>query len=465
MKFETEEKRIEAMNALDTNDPNNEAKLNEIISAEIGVEEIPPEGDKPPESVPPDGEKSPEGDKPPEGGGKPPESTPQKYEITDLKGHKSPEELLKSWDNKEEMIQRQGEKIKQLMEAQVDPELKQRLETAERELAELKKAGGSKQQVQGSTADLKTLKDTRNRINSELMSLSKKVEEDEEYFFTKEYQTKLLKLQQESILNTAAYDTALEKVSSDLADTRRSHTEFVDNQIKRSKESDEERQFDAIFEQLDALEDPEYKTVTPTKQLMHKYLKWRDDVSFAYYGRMPKNEQEAYAAMKQLELGNPQLIQQCGLLGTPVKPDEEMKKYVLKTELNLYRQGYRKNPVTGKFDSDNRLKDGNGNPIVFPDIKTALAAMRDESGYYQKKEQNAYQQGASDLALSMERRDQGAVTLDGKDQRKTEKDEAWAQEYLGSIDENAIRDAIDKGETEKLTEYYQAMKMLGIPVT
>jgi hypothetical protein len=462
MKFESEEKRIEAMNALDPQDPESAGKMAEIEAAEIGIDN-PPE--TPLETPPVKPDENPSEAPPSEGAGaeKPPEA-PSKYEIDDLKGHKTPGELLKSYDNAQDLIKRQAEKIKEF-QSRTDDGLKQRLEQAERELSELKKSGGSQQQVRETSTDLKALKEERSKIRKVLEDLNKEAEADDDAVFSADYQKRLRNAQLASINNSEAYDAVLDKLTTDLADTRKAHTEYVENQTTRERTRDVEKHYDSIFEQLDAIDDPEYKTVKPTRQLMHEYLNWQHDVATAYHGHPPKSEQEAQAAMKQLELRNPSLMQSCELAGIKTAPDDDMKRYIKKTELNLYRQGYRKNPVTGRFDADNRLKDASGKPIEFPTVKAALAAMRDESGYYKEREQNAFQQGAESLAKGMERRDQGAITITEQDQRKDGKTEKWAEDYLQTIDPDAIRTALEKKEFEKIPDYVEAMRLLGTPVT
>ena len=462
MKFESEEKRIEAMSALDPQDPESAGKMAEIEAAEIGTDTTPKTSpETPPEKL---DEEPPETPPSEEAGGEKPPEVPAKYEIDDLKGHKTPGELLKSYDNAQDLIKRQAKKIKEF-QSRTDDGLKQRLEQAEKELSELKKAGGSQQQVRETSGDLKTLKEERSKIRQELENLNKEAEADDDVVFSADYQKRLRNAQLASVRNSDAYDAVLDKLTADLADTRKIHTDYVATQTNRERNKDVEKHYDSIFQQLDALDDPEYKTVKPTRQLMHEYLNWQHDVATAYYGRPPKNEQESQAAMKQLELHNPSLMQSCELAGIKTAPDEDMKRYIKKTELNLYRQGYRKNTVTGRFDAENRLKDAGGKPIEFPTVKAALAAMRDESGYYKDREQNAFQQGAESLAKGMERRDQGAITITEQDQRKDGKTEKWAEDYLKTIDPDAIRTALEKKEFEKIPDYVEAMKLLGSPIT
>ncbi|OGN90219.1 MAG: hypothetical protein A2Z74_03950 [Chloroflexi bacterium RBG_13_46_9] len=468
MKFENEEKRIEAMKALDPLASDSESKLVEIQAAEIGE-------DKPIETPTPEVKPEPI----PVTDGKPAEVPIEepaltKWEITDLKGHKKPEELLKSYDNAQDKIandkikmDQQAEKIKELSTQQANPELQQRLERAERELAELKRS--TPQQAKETAVDMKALQIERQKAFGVIKELKALVEKDPEVVFEKSYQQKMLDAQEVILNNTIAYDAMFEKLSSEVADTRRVHSEFVTQQTQGSQKQKEGEQIEAFHKEMDAIDDPEYKTTKPYKELMDSYLKWRDDVCVAYYGRLPKSNAEANHAMDQLELRNPKILQECNLRNIPIEHDDDTKKFILKTELNLFRQGYRKNLATGHFNEDRRVMvpDGKGGevPYVIPTIKEALEVMRAESGYYKEKVNGAYQQGATDFARATERRDQGAVTLDGGDQKGTTKTEAWAHEFLAKVDPDRIRDAMEKGRTAELAEYYEAMKLVGTPVT
>ncbi len=460
MKFENEEKRIEAMKALDPLASDSESKLVEIQAAEIG------EG-KPIETSTPEVKPEPI----PVTDGKPAEvpikePAPTKWEITDLKGHKKPEELLKSYDNAQDKIARQAEKIRELS-TQANPELQQRLERAEKELVELKRS--TPQQAKETAVDMKALQAERQKAFGVIKELKELVEKDPEVVFEKSYQQKMLEAQEVILKNTIAYDAMFEKLSSEVADTRRTHSEFVTQQTQGSQKQKEGEQIEAFHKEMDAIDDPEYKTTKPYKDLKEAYLKWRNDVCIAYYGHLPKSDAEANHAMDQLELRNPKILQECNLRNIPIEHDDDTKKFILKTELNLYRQGYRKNPATGHFSSDRRVMvpDGKGGeiPYVIPTIKETLEVMRAESGYYKEKVNGAYQQGATDFARATERRDQGAVTLDGGDQKGTTKTEAWAHEFLVKVDPDRIRDAMEKGRTAELAEYYEAMKLVGTPVT
>ena len=447
MKFASEEDRVKAMEALDPDAKDSAIELEKIQSAEIGVDDgTPAEGAAP--VVEPVVEPPVEG---------------VKYEITDLKGYRTPGELLKSYDNAQDLIARQAEELRKLREA---PAVSDELIQARRELEELKRSKPA--EAKEATADLKILQNERQRITGLLDELDKQADADPDIVFTAEYQKKQRDIVRASTKNSEAIEATLLQISSDLAETKKTQAEINQSKARETQEDRDRKAYEDLWKDMDSLDDPEYKTTTSKAVLKDNYLEWRNSVAIAYHGRPAKTEAEFSEAMVQLELKNPKLIEQCNLMKVATTPDSEMSAYLKTCELNLYRQGYRKNPMTGQYTAERRVMvpDGKGNkvPYIIPTLKEAMEKMRLEDGTYQRKADEAYQNGASDFAAAAQRRDRGAVTLSDKDQRIAAKTPEWAAQYLQSIDPDMVADSIRRGNTAGLTEYYEAMKILGQPV-
>jgi hypothetical protein len=453
MKFATEAERAAALSSIDEMAPDAAERHAEIISAEIGT----------------DGEASTtvaeDAAKIEDTANKLQEETPPaKHEITDLKGYKTPGELLKAFDEAQALIQRQAEKIKGFDGVKVDPDLKTRLDKAEKDLAELRGKGGDKDAAATATADLKSLDDERKAIEDILDQLDRDAEADPDVVYTPEYQKRLRDANRRSLKNSAGYTTTLNQLSSDLAETKKAQNDFVANRTRETETDRIRKEAEAIDNDMDSLDDPDYKTTAKTKDLREGYLKWQNDVCLAFYGRPPKSIEEANYAMDQLQMKNPKLVEECRVRGTRITPDQDIERYLKKCELRLYQQGYRKNSA-GMFVKEKRVMvpDGSGNmiPYIMPSLKDALTHMKAESGDYKRQTDEAYQQGATDFARAQERRDISATTLDSRDQTGTTKDAKWAMDVLMNTDELAIADAVRRGNKSVLSEINEARKILG----
>ena len=150
-------------------------------------------------------------------------------------------------------------------------------------------------------------------------------------------------------------------------------------------------------------------------------------------------------------------------MGTKAEPSDEVARYIKNVELLDYMDGYRRDPVTGKFKRLKRFDSVTGKevPIIYGDLKSALQAKRLEDGYYQKKAEGAYQQGAEDVANAAMRRDKGAVTLDsGADQGQTPGGADWAEKVLIETDPEEAMIEYRKGNTAKFDEIQKARAIL-----
>jgi hypothetical protein len=473
MKFQSEEARQEAIDKIDELDPNAATLLEQYSSAEIGEEE-PSKTPNPATAVENKKTEIPGGEIPSEEKVSDPEKKddaaapeePKQHVITDLKGFKTPEELLKSFENAQEMITRQAEKITKLEgRTGADQELKDRLDKAERELAQLRKSGEGKQATE-TKVDIQKLNSDRESIKSVLDELDRQAEEDPDIVFTAEYNKKKNAAMRMIVENSESYNQVFAQLSSDLAETKSSYSEIVNGRKRQDEEQKQKELITSVFNEMDAIDDPEYKTETPSSKLADQYLDWRSKVAAAFYGRPARNEEEQIKAINQLEMRNQKLIQDCQMRQIATEPTDEMKKYLAKCEANLYRQGYRKN-ANGVFSSDKRVMvvndDGVEVPYIMKSIKEAIEQMRLESGYYQKQADDSFQRGASSFAAAAGQRDRGALTLDaGPDTGKSTHDVEWATNILNNADEYSVAAAIRSGDTSALSEINEARKILGM---
>ena len=464
LKYANEEERVKALENLEEK-PENMAQLERIRNAKIEEPAAAAGPETPPAAAPVE---------PPK-----PVEPLQKYEITDLKGHKKPEELLKSYDEKEALIQRQQTFIKELMKKQgqsstsaVTDDVIKRAETAERELQELRSKSGASA-TPGTQVDIKAVQSEVSRIETLQAELDKQIEDDPDAAFTLDFQKKSRELSRMQTKNINLLTGLYAQASNEIREAKSATSEFLASS-QRAREAEERSSVvEGVFKEMDELDVPDLKTSKPIKVLDAEYIKWRDDVSLAYYGEPVDDVNKKKYAMTQLELRNPDTIQKCKLLGVPTEPTPDIDRYIKKCELDDYRNGWRINPATGKyFDAPITVFDratGKQVPFILPSLKAAVEQKRLDEGYYQKQADGAFQKGAQSIANAAGRRDQGAVTLNsGSDsgQIDTEVTQEAALRLLDNLDETAAMEAHRKGDDKMINEINKARRTIGLdPIT
>lgn len=463
MKFKSEEERVKAIEDLG-DDPGKLDQLEEIRKAEIGTEEAPAQHGA---DTAPQGAIPAEKQVPVEGAEKVLPDAGQPNPTQEWAGHKSKDDLVKAHKELESTLDRQGKKIRELMEqmsqqSQADPSLVSRLEKAERELAEAKKQSPT-QVPQGTVKDIKGVRQDLAAVAQRLDQLDAKAEADPEFALTPEYAKEhraLLRQQTQKISDLA---DLYERASTEIDGNKKFINEFTENQRKSSEREKVDSYVSSIHEQMDKLGEDEYKMSKPTKEVEGDYLKWRKDVAFAYYGRPAKSDSEEFAALDQLQLKNPDLIQKCQTMRVKTEPGDDIQRYIKLAELLDYMDGFVRDPVTGKFNRMTRYDGVTGQnvPIVHRDLKSALQAKRLEEGYYQQKSEGAYQRGAQDVANAAMRRDQGAVTLDGgADHGQSATGVDWATKILIETDAEVAMSEYRRGNKAKFEDIQKARAIL-----
>lgn len=447
--FATEEDRVKAIEGLDES-PDNLEKLEEIRNAKIGETAIETKVEAT-ESTPPEPK---------------PEATEVKTDSEDLKGYKTHGELLKAFDEQKSLIERQTQFIREKLSQQapqVDPSIVQRAERAERELEQLRK--GTQQPTNGTKADIAVVKSEIGRIQALQDELDKLAESDPDVAYTADYQKKARELQRSQTKNVMALTELYGQAQQEIVETKRMSSEFAQSITKSKEEQRQQEIVGSEYKAMDEIEDPEYKLSKPSKEVEAEYVKWANDVAMARYGRPAQNKGERFAALEQLQLKNPELLQKCQMMGISPEPSQDVARYVSMCDLMDYRDGIRRDPVTGQKRQITRIDPFSGKevPILLPDLKSALKQKRLEEGYYDKKADGSFQQGAESLAKAAGRRDQGAITLDGgKDQGQTPGSLEWAQKVLQENDPEDVMMAYRRGDRTKFDEVNKAREKLGM---
>jgi hypothetical protein len=454
--FATEQDRVKAMEGLEES-PDNLGKLDEIRNAKIGVAEatetkVEATGSTPPEP-------------------KPDVTKDQPAQKTDdLKGYKTQGELLKAFDEQKSLIERQTQFIREKISQQapaVDQSVIQRAEKAERELEQLKR--GSQKPAEKTTVDIAAVQTEIQRIQTLMDELDKLAENDADVAYTADYQKKSRELQRLQTKNVVALTQLYGKAQQEIVEARRVSSEFASS-ITKTKETERQQSIiESEYKAMDTLDDSEYKLTKPSKEIEGEYIKWSAEIALAYYGRPAQSRSETFAALQQLQLKNSELLQKCQMMGFKAEPSQDVARYIEICVLMDYRDGFRKDPITGKMKRVTRFDPVSNSevPIVMADLKSALKQKRLEEGYYDKRADGSFQQGAESVAKAAGRRDQGAVTLDGgKDQGQTPGGLEWAQRIVNESDPEEIMIAYRRGDKTKFDEMNKARGLLGMdPIT
>jgi len=450
MNFPNEEAREKAFNELP--ESATQEQLDEIRNAQIG--DGTPE--KPPETPP---------ETPPE---KPPVETkePDKPAEPDYAGHKSVDDLVKGHRELEDTFGRQTKKFREVAEqldsmSRAAEEAKSRADRLESEIAELKKSGTPA--PQGTTKDVKSIRSELSGIASKIDQLEAKAESDPEAVFDAGYQKELRSLTRLQTQKMSDLADLLEQASAGIAETKQFTKNFTEKQELTKEEEKHNEIRESIYKAIDTLDDEEYKLPRGAKEAEGEYIKWVKDIAFAYYGRPARNRSEEFTALDQLQFKNPDLLKKCAEMGAKTEPSDEVARYMKNAELLDYMDGFRKDPVTGQFKRLTKFDPVSGHdvPIVYSDMKSALQALRLENGYYQKKAEDAYQNGATDVANVAMRRDKGAVTLDGgTDQGQTPGGSDLAEKILIETDPEQAMIEYRQGNTAKFDEIQKARAIL-----
>lgn len=396
-------------------------------------------------------------------------------------GYKTPGEAFKAIKEKEALIQRQQEKIRSMLEnpnVEADEKYKEAMEkiaTLEQKLSQSSQQAADAGAPQGGVSiqtktDIGKAQSELDQINKLLAELDDAAKDDPDAVFTPEYvekQRNLSRLQAGAITNLSGL---LMQAQQEAKAAKETADGFIQKQDQRQKDEQVKIARQNEFREMDELgKAPEFKDFNVGKSYQDvesEYVKWRNQVATAYFQRPPRDRNEAFQALDQLQTGNKELIQQCQLAGISPTPSPEIQKYIELCELMDYRDGWRKD-TSGKMMRLTKYDPTTGEnvPLILPDLKTALQQKRLEEGYYTKQADSAFQKGADSLVQATMRRDQGVTELNdpATQGQAGNHDAEWALSILNSEedDDTVLKEAM-AGNTAKLDRINQARTILGM---
>lgn len=211
------------------------------------------------------------------------------------------------------------------------------------------------------------------------------------------------------------------------------------------------------------------------KEIDKEYTDWASEITRLFYGSpvdifTKKGEEMMLNALFMLGKNAPTLIERCQVSGVPVKPSEDVQKYLDICELLNYRDGVRIDPVTGKKEVAERYHAPSGKmvPDVFPSAKAAYENRKLVDGVYAQKIRESYIEGGKKMAEAASRTDAGTVEM-GTATSVSRKDAglemtaAEAQNILDTIDVQKAKWKLEDGDPSDFNKLQEAFKILGIP--
>ena len=428
--FTSEQEKFDAINALDES-PENVDKIQEYRNAEIKekTEEAEPEEGKTTEVEPTDDTTaSQETTEEVEPDKKPEETTTtqdaETFQLTkeDLpEGFKNAKEVLKSFSEKQKLIERQGTKIQETLASQdqlIEAAKQKAIEDYEAKLRE------STQKPEGASDTQKTIPDSGKRI-TEIKTEMAKIDDP--------YDEKIHKLQTE--LNDLNY-REMERLNQLVVENSQKVTNVGQNfeqwqesqrqtQLQKQNEASVNKDFTEVS---DFASKEEYKKdfgmSKSSQEVDAEYGKWGNDVHLQYFGRPVERDAQGKVtnqgrinmqnALAQLQLSNPDLIEKCKVANISTEPTADMESYLQICEILTYRDGWRKDPEGNytkrvmKFDPGLQKEI----PAVFPSLQAAFENMRVQDGYYKRKEIAAYDKGAKGFREASQKRDSNELEND-----------------------------------------------------
>ena len=470
--FETEEAKAAAIEEF-PEDSEDMGELDRIMAAEItsageGETKVEPEPEPEPE----------------------PETPAEEAKVSDddLKGHKTRGELLKAYDEKVALIERQSKFIKDNVGGAEsgNQTLLKRLEAAEARTADLEK------QVKSGPVNEKPTDSTQKKIEvsesrvEQIKAMQAELESADDPYDEEvvKKQRKLTSMLLDEVVNlnglvsNAHQEIALarEEGTSAKAEVgkllKRDEEAELTAKIAAAQDADfsDANGFKDKFKEFQFSVDPKTSQPKAMGAVDAEYTKWAEDVASLYYKQpisFSNNRDAALRALKMLESESPDLVEMCRVAGVPTDPSDDIVKYLDICDLMDYRDGIRLDPNTGKSNRVMRFDAALGKevPVIMESIEQAFEYRRVKDGHYKKLIAEKYSQGGKDMAEAIRKRDSGVEELDnttGVSQRDAglEMSVEDAMRVAESIDERDAMILAQQGDTSLIDRLNAAETIL-----
>ena len=472
MTFESEEARLEAIDAFDEKTGNVE-DLQKIRDAEIKAKEETSDSEEATETeetqetkteeAAEDKTATQEAETPKEPFTVKPEELPE--------GIKTPGELAKSWKEAQDLIKRQGERIQKDQERMADLQSStQRSDVAEAELKGVQKEVGVKPKPAEED------KEIPESNLSKIMALQEEFSKLEDPFDEKAIaiNRELIPLQNQEIMRT---NMIANKANEEAQSLRKTVTEYQSrqdetslaerNKVEYEKQLNDMDEFSKIKEYKD-----EYEMTISVAEADNQYRDWRNGVVKQYYNGVLPNEgteegQKAIShAMYMYQQKSPDLLEKMRVVGIPLEPSEDLQRYVKLCKLYDDMECIVYDPVLKQRVRLDRYnpKTGKREYISFPSLKATIENKRVEGGYYKQRELDANKNGAKSMADAITKRDTKELENDTGSAAETQLSTEQAYKVMDDFNmEKAYKEYYQKGDPSVFNEFNAARRKMGQP--
>ena len=298
-------------------------------------------------------------------------------------------------------------------------------------------------------------------VQEEINKLEKEMNETDEDFTDPEKTMKQMKKSSQLQLKLSSLQN---KKSERLLQEQAAEIESLKNDQRLKREQNEqerkETEKNLAIEQF-RKENPELQGKKTYSEMDEEYSNFSREVAAIYFNILPnqaKPEDTEIAMQKYLE-GNPILNEALSSRG--ISEPEDLRKFVILSEIDALRQGFVLDKLTGKFVN---FTDASGNKVLFPSHKSAYHHLKMENGKYGKEIVQAQSDAAKSVVHAMTRRED-PVELTKNQQRQDTVDDMTkerADEILRKFttDEITLR-ARKNFDDPMVTQYNKALSKLG----
>lgn len=405
--FKNLDEKQAALDAIDTDPPpgvnidefqtTTEAKIDEIMQAQVtgGSSTSPDAGNEPPPegNLPPEPDMNLSAPTPPPASNEPPAESEPDMNIQENTPAAGPN-LNK--DQEMEILRRNNEYLKQLNETS-NRDSDEKFEKLEKKIDELKKQNKAPEKkgpkVEGLELEIGT-------VRKEIDDLEKLMNDDDDLYDTETQLKNVKKASQLQIKLSALREKKWEDLMSQQASELK--TLKNDQTLKRKSLDDEDKdnKRDKTIEGFRTLV-PALRGDKKYSEMEEEYSEFAVHVAAAYFNIDPRHvkAKDTEIAMQKYLTGNPILNE--SLMSRGVTEPEDMRKFVVLSEIDALRQGYVLDKLSGKFVP---LKAVDGGSVNFPSHKSAYLHLQQENGEYGKDILKAQKIAAKNMMHAMTRR-------------------------------------------------------------
>ena len=356
-------------------------------------------------------------------------------------GYKSFADVLKSFREKEDLIQRQTAYIQgHQMQAPAPASTKAPAQTA----AAISAGESRLAEINGLLGELKAVEDP----------------------YDEDSIRKIHKLVLAQSVELNRLNTLYSQAQNEIGQFRGTAESYIQKQRADEESSRMRAAYSSEMSEMDgfAKKHPEYKMSKPAQEIDQEYDGWRKGVSQMYYGKPATTSAQITEALRQLRIGNPNLIDACRKAGFPTQELPEWKPYLDICRLLDGRDGVVVNPQTGvaeqmySYDAA-----GNRVPVKFPSIEAYYQYRSTIDGTVDGKIAEARRGAAQSVAQAIQRRD-ATVTEVGSDYAGPVDGKLTPEQavkLMESIDEEAAVLRANDGDRTLLDTLNRALVALG----